>query len=195
MSTTKIPLDLISVASPCTAPWDAMSGDDTTRFCGQCSQYVYNLSEMSQADAEALIEQQEGKLCIRFYKRSDGTMMTKDCPVGWRAIKRRVVLVGGAAVAVFVAAFGMLTFGAFAASVRGNGRGGVELVNPITRIRDMMFPPPVCVMGEAPIRVAPQPVNDPPPNLIMGKMCPPENLQPPVPEPPQPPVVVEDGKK
>ena len=175
MPQTKIPLDLISVASPCTAPWEAMSGDDTTRFCGQCAQYVYNLSEMTQMEAEALVMEHEGKMCVRFYKRSDGTMMTKDCPVGWRAVKRRMAIIGGAAAAVFAAMFGMLTFGAFAASVRGNGRGGVEVVNPITRLREILFPPAVCVMGEMPI--AQPPVGNDGPPLIMGEMCPPDQLQ------------------
>src|SRR5437868_1150792 len=102
---TKIPLSTVKVASPCTASWDEMSGDDTTRFCGQCAQYVYNLSEMTKEDAEALIMEHEGKMCVRFYQRSDGTMMSKDCPVGWRAVKRRMALLGGVAVAVLAAMF------------------------------------------------------------------------------------------
>ena len=177
MSTTKIRLNLIAVASPCTASWDGMSGDDTTRFCGQCAQYVYNLSEMTQTEAEALVHEHEGKMCVRFYKRADGTMMTKDCPVGWRAVKRRVALVGGAAAAIVVAMFGLLTAGVFASSVRGNGRGGMELVNPITRIRDILFPP--VVMGGMDRLPPEQPpgANDPP-IAIMGGICPPEKLQP-----------------
>jgi len=27
---------------------------------------------------------------VRFYRRADGSVLTKDCPVGWQAIKRRV---------------------------------------------------------------------------------------------------------
>ena len=43
MSATVIPLDAIHVASPCSASWDAMSGDERARFCSQCSQFVYDL--------------------------------------------------------------------------------------------------------------------------------------------------------
>src|SRR4051812_34579463 len=111
MSTTKIPLSLIKVASPCTASWDAMAGDDQARFCGACSQYVYNFSEMTQDKAQALIAETEGKMCIRFYRRADGTMMTKDCPVGWRAVQRRFAIVGGVTVALVAAAFSLLTLG------------------------------------------------------------------------------------
>ena len=36
----------------------------SVRFCGQCAQYVYNLSEMTQSAAEALILENEGKMCV-----------------------------------------------------------------------------------------------------------------------------------
>ena len=174
MSATKIPLDLIKVASPCTAPWEAMSGDEHVRFCGQCAQNVYNLSEMTQTEAETLVADNEGKMCIRFYRRSDGTMLTKDCPVGWRAVKRRMAIIGGAAAAVVAASFSLLTVGVFAASVRGNGNGGFRLVNPIHRVWDALFPVHNEVMGgmEAPL-IAP-----PVPNQVaMGEMCPPQPNQ------------------
>ena len=29
-----------------------------------------------------IIKKKEGKLCVKFYQRSDGTMLTSDCPVG-----------------------------------------------------------------------------------------------------------------
>jgi hypothetical protein len=158
---TKIPLEQISVASPCTVSWDVMAGDDRARFCGQCSQLVYNLSAMTQKEAEALVMAREGRLCVRFYKRADGTMMTKDCPVGWRAIKRRVAMVGAAAAAVLVAMLGLLTLGAFAATREARG---AQVGNPIQRVWDWLFPPPVCVMGEPiPIPVVPAPGGGAPP--------------------------------
>jgi hypothetical protein len=81
-------LSEIRVASPCTASWDEMRGDDRTRFCEQCRLNVYNLSEMSRREAEALVRETEGRLCVRFYARRDGTMLTRDCPVGFRAARR-----------------------------------------------------------------------------------------------------------
>ncbi len=189
MSTTKIPLHLISVASPCTASWDAMSGDDTTRFCGQCAQYVYNLSEMTEKEAQALIYEHEGKMCVRYYKRTDGTMLTKDCPVGWRAVKKRVALIGAAGAAVFVAAFTLLTAGVFAASVRGNGRGGVEMVNPIARVWDALFGRDQDVQGGL---IAPPGVGGN--RAVMGDICP--DVQPPIDLPlPIPPVVPEENAR
>jgi hypothetical protein len=72
-----------------------MSGDERVRFCGECRKNVYNLSEMSREQAEQLVREKEGDLCVRFYRRKDGTVLTSDCPVGVR--RRRVRRVGLAA--------------------------------------------------------------------------------------------------
>lgn len=73
-----------------------MTGDEKARFCGSCRKNVYNLSEMTRAEAEALILEKEGRLCVRFYQRSDGTVLTKDCPKGIRAVQKRAALVWAA---------------------------------------------------------------------------------------------------
>src|SRR5688572_16070492 len=83
-------LDKLHVAAPCKAEWDDMFGNDRVRFCSQCQKNVYHLSNMSRADAEALIANREGGLCVRFYRRADGTVITSNCPVGLRLIKRRL---------------------------------------------------------------------------------------------------------
>src|SRR5258706_1933737 len=95
-------LDHVRVAAPCTSDWDQMIGSERVRFCGQCSLNVYNLSSMTRSDAEALIARTEGRLCVRFYRRSDGTIITKDCPVGLRAIRRHVARVSGAVFATIM---------------------------------------------------------------------------------------------
>src|SRR5215213_10800265 len=84
------PLDNIRIASPCRSDWNEMYGDDRTRFCGECKLNVYNLSGMNRSEAEALLMNSEGRVCVRFFRRNDGTVLTKDCPVGWRALKKRV---------------------------------------------------------------------------------------------------------
>src|ERR1700730_18164839 len=84
------PLDNVRVAAPCNANWDAMIGNDRSRFCAQCNLNVYNLSSMTRIEAESLIARSEGRLCVRFYRRADGSIITKDCPVGLRAIRRRL---------------------------------------------------------------------------------------------------------
>jgi hypothetical protein len=90
------PLDRITIASPCNADWDQMFGNDRARFCGQCNLNVYNLSSMTRAEAELLIGRTEGRLCVRYFHRADGSIITQDCPVGLRAIRRRISYVARA---------------------------------------------------------------------------------------------------
>lgn len=87
---SKIDSDILSrvtVASPCSVDWDTMSGDERVRFCQQCTKHVYNLSEMSEKEAKKLVLESEGKTCVRFYLRKDGSIMTEDCPVGLRVLR------------------------------------------------------------------------------------------------------------
>lgn len=93
-------LDAVRVASPCNESWDAMVGDEHSRFCGRCEKSVYNLSSMTRAAAEALIVAREGKLCVRYYSRPDGTMLTADCPVGVRRKRVKVAVAAGAVAAM-----------------------------------------------------------------------------------------------
>jgi hypothetical protein len=106
----KHPLDNVRVASPCNADWDQMLGNDQARFCGQCNLNVYNLSSMSRTEAELLIGRTEGHLCVRYFRRADGSILTRDCPVGLRAIRRKMSYVARAvssAVLTFVAGLGI----------------------------------------------------------------------------------------
>lgn len=91
----KLPmLENVAIAAPCKASWDAMVGDDRIRFCGQCEKNVYNLSAMPRDEAEALLAAREGKMCVRLFKRTDGTVMTSDCPVGVKRRRRRRAVAG-----------------------------------------------------------------------------------------------------
>jgi hypothetical protein len=106
------PLDNLRVAAPCSSDWNQMAGDERVRFCRQCSLNVYNLSSMTRSEAEKLIANTEGRLCVRYYRRGDGTVLTKNCPVGLRAIKRRVSRTASAmlsAVLGFFAGLGIYT--------------------------------------------------------------------------------------
>jgi hypothetical protein len=114
MARFKNTLDHVRVAAPCKSDWDQMIGSERVRFCGQCSLNVYNLSSMTRADAESLIARTEGRLCVRFYRRSDGSIMTKDCPVGLRAIRRRVSNIARAISSMLLGLFaGLGVHGAF----------------------------------------------------------------------------------
>ena len=99
------PLNNIKVASPCSADWNEMYGDGRKRFCGDCKLNVYNLSGMTRDEAEALVMNAEGRLCVRFYRRADGSVITQDCPVGWAKFKQRTRLYATAAASLLMALF------------------------------------------------------------------------------------------
>lgn len=82
-------LDSIQIASPCRTKWDDMIGDDRKRFCSLCQLNVYNVSSMSRSEAEELLNNTDSKsVCLRLFRRADGTIITKDCPVGKELLTR-----------------------------------------------------------------------------------------------------------
>jgi len=110
MATNPTNIDRLRIATPCPISWDQMTGDNRVRHCDHCQLNVYNISELSPIEAEALIASTEGRLCARLFRRADGTILTKDCPVGLRALRMRVSKRAAAVFAAIVslsgAAFG-----------------------------------------------------------------------------------------
>jgi hypothetical protein len=108
-------LDHVKIGAPCSADWDQMFSfeNNRVRFCSQCNLNVYNLSGMRKEEAEALIIKTEGRLCVRFYRRADGTILTQNCPEGLKAIKRRVAWIAQAVLGMvlsFVSGLGLYIF-------------------------------------------------------------------------------------
>ena len=159
MSRFDSPLTNIRIASPCSADWEQMYGDDRKRFCGDCKLNVYNLSGMSREEAEALIMNAEGRLCVRFYKRRDGSVITGDCPVGWARVKQRTRVLATAAFSMLMALFsGVFIVSLFSRAKTTTIMG--EMSVPITTST------PQHTMGAVSVR--PEPDQDP--DQIMGKM-------------------------
>lgn len=105
------------VASPCDAAWEDMEGDGLVRFCHHCHRNVYNLAGMDEREAATWVRETEEHLRIRFYRRLDGTLLANDCPVGWRAVRNRLLQIGATVAGSGVAgSFAGLLFGLFRAS-------------------------------------------------------------------------------
>ncbi|MBV9462974.1 MAG: hypothetical protein JO317_01995 [Verrucomicrobiae bacterium] len=120
-----IPSAQLRIASPCSARWSEMSGDERARFCSHCSKHVYNLSAMSAAEARALVREKEGKLCVRYFLRGDGTILTQDCPEGLAKVRAQWLKIA-AAFAGVAALFG---FGA-GCEPKGHPLSGEVAVQP-----------------------------------------------------------------
>jgi hypothetical protein len=106
MNRSRVDLDRIAVASPCPMAWNDMIGNEHVRFCNQCNLNVYNISAMKKAEAESFIANAEGRICAKFYRRADGTILTKDCPVGLRAVRKKVSRAAATAFSALIGLFG-----------------------------------------------------------------------------------------
>jgi len=99
------PLRNIRIATPCNVGWEQMTGDERTRFCDLCKLHVYNFVEMTSNEIRSLLIAKEGRVCGTIYQRSDGTILTRDCPVGLRALHKRVAGFATAVFATLISAF------------------------------------------------------------------------------------------
>ncbi|MFO0550068.1 MAG: hypothetical protein U0271_16855 [Polyangiaceae bacterium] len=103
------PLENVQIATPCHAKWEDMTGDDRVRHCHACNKSVFNVENLTRAEAlELLGASPDGQVCLRLYRRADGTVMTADCAVGVRAKKVRRLVVLGAGLAAAATAVGGL---------------------------------------------------------------------------------------
>jgi hypothetical protein len=71
-------LDVLEIKTPCPADWDAMTGDAQTRFCAHCQKHVHDLSQMPRDQAERLVCESAGNLCVRFARDEAGQVITLD---------------------------------------------------------------------------------------------------------------------
>jgi hypothetical protein len=83
-----ISLQQLRLASPCDMSWHNMPGDSRARYCERCSLHVYNIESLTETEVQRLIMENEGRFCGRLWIRKDGTIVTRDCPVGLAMLRR-----------------------------------------------------------------------------------------------------------
>ena len=96
------PIGGFRIASPCSVSWESMEGDERVRHCAVCSLNVYNFAGMTREEVRALLARGEGRVCAKLYRRADGTVLTRDCPTGLRALRRRASRAAAAMVAALL---------------------------------------------------------------------------------------------
>lgn len=104
-SAQKPSLDRLYISSPCSVPWDSMSGDSTKRLCGGCSKNVFNISDMTKTEVDSFLAKNGYSQCMTFFRRTDGTIMTDNCPRVLRKLRDRcriAVRVAAGAIAVLL---------------------------------------------------------------------------------------------
>jgi hypothetical protein len=156
-------LEGLQVASPCTASWEDMAGTERVRYCRQCRLRVYNLSAMSRTDAEQFIHQREGRTCVRFYRRADGTMLTDDCPVGLRAMRGTARRSWAALIAGLASVLALFAGGAIYSTGERPRDRTLRRLEPFASVWEWLDPSQP---------QAPDPTPPPPPQreCIMGKL-------------------------
>ncbi len=83
MAPTRRALYELQMASPCAAEWDGqMDGTERIRRCQRCQLNVYRIADLTREEAEDVVRQGEGHQCRSLYRRQDGTVLPRDCPVG-----------------------------------------------------------------------------------------------------------------
>jgi hypothetical protein len=86
-------LDSVRIAAPCPVAWESMTGDARVRHCDQCNLKVFNISDMTRDEADAFLRDAAGiraaggRVCAGFWRRGDGTILLKDCPVGLAKVR------------------------------------------------------------------------------------------------------------
>ena len=106
-------LNNIQVASPCHEEWGNMQGDERVRHCQLCKMNVFNISAITREEAEKLISERQGRLCVRYYVRKDNTIITNDCPVGKQKLKFKRYLQWGTIASLLLMFLGKKTVDTF----------------------------------------------------------------------------------
>jgi hypothetical protein len=178
MEATSSSPEQIEVASPCGVAWSEMEGNDGVRFCSKCQRNVYNLSGLSLSQAEALKLEMQGQPCARLYRRSDGTVLTQDCPIGVKYLKNLIHDTPWAMAAVFTLAILIGAGGSI--FKKADMKSFLRRTEPFASIASWFSPTPAAPAAPAPppppkigVYIGPGPPIDfdgpydpePPPNL------------------------------
>jgi len=131
-----------------------MRGNDRTRFCSHCRQNVFNISNLTRIEAEELIRQKDGQLCVRYFQRDDGTIVTKDCTSAAGHWRRRIAI----AITLFFAILGSV-FGWLIWNTRGEDRydNWARRTEPFRTILDWIDPAPMVTIVVGEIYISPLP--------------------------------------
>lgn len=167
-------LEELTFATPCTASWDDMKGDDRMRHCSSCDLPVFNLSGMTRTEARAFLARTNGSACVRLYKRHDGTVLTQDCPTAVSRARRRLAAAVVAAASIAGAAFAGVLGTRFVRD-RAPSSGGADAFESSPTIAAIVaafsggkptpVPPPMILMGTPAPIPTPTPKRPPRPAL------------------------------
>lgn len=63
------------IARRCDRSFEAMPGNEQTRFCDECGKYVHDLSARTEAEARAFVDAARGqRVCVRYARDARGAV-------------------------------------------------------------------------------------------------------------------------
>jgi hypothetical protein len=133
MSSTDL-LDRIQIKKPCDSDWDSMIGNDQVRFCEHCALTVHDLSQMTRKRARRLIAKSNGRLCVRYTRRPDGSLVTKAVPQKLFRIGRRASRIAAGAFSATLSLSGAVTVNARERSNVYQGRAVLAYQDPSRQV-------------------------------------------------------------
>lgn len=74
------PENPIAVRTPCPMKWQELNGSGPTRFCDQCSLHVHDAVQLPERTARAMIEEADGRVCMRLTYDERGRLLFADTP-------------------------------------------------------------------------------------------------------------------
>ena len=105
-----ITLDELRVASPCSsAVWSKEKAERFASHCKTCDKNVHNLSLMTLDEANDLIQEKQGNLCVTLYHGLNGKVLTSDAPIGFKAFRRTYLKVRAAVIGLVLGLWGLIT--------------------------------------------------------------------------------------
>jgi len=79
-----------------------MSGDEKKRFCSECDKFVYDFSQMTRRQVEAIVSVHRGWVCARITRRPDGSLVTLEASPVHPIVARRASPVVNATLAAIL---------------------------------------------------------------------------------------------
>jgi hypothetical protein len=74
------PRTALRIQTPCTKTWEQLSGCGAKRFCSECSLHVHDAKQLTREQAERLVAESTGALCMRMQFDPIGAPLFLDTP-------------------------------------------------------------------------------------------------------------------
>jgi hypothetical protein len=94
----------LRVRTACPKSWSELAGSGATRFCSECSLHVHGAAQLTRAQAERLVAEASGRVCMRLQIDPAGAPLYRDAAAAQPRVLDRAMRWALAAAAGLLAA-------------------------------------------------------------------------------------------